>query len=300
MSSGLIFNIQHYSIHDGPGIRTTVFLKGCPLRCVWCHNPESWSPNKEIGYTASKCIGCGICVDACKMGCHTFYDNKHCYNRTNCILCGDCVDKCIGAMEWIGHRMVCEEVMRDINRDSQFYENSGGGITISGGEPLAQAEFCMDLLKSCKMNSFTTCLQTSGYAEEKTIIKTMHYVDFFLFDYKDSNQARHRRNTGVDSALILSNLKLLDRYGAKTILRCPIIPNYNLDDEHVNGIIRLVSGLGNIIEIGLEPYHPLGSLKAEIFGGQYTVHDAAVPSAENMSEIMRRIQTKVSVPVRIL
>ncbi|MBQ4563916.1 MAG: glycyl-radical enzyme activating protein, partial [Lachnospiraceae bacterium] len=250
-----------------PGIRTVVFLKGCPLRCLWCHNPEGLSSDPQIMYNAERCIGCGECVKACPNGCHTLANGVHRIDRERCTGCGACVGSCFtGALALIGRRISVAEVIAEVSRDREFYRESGGGITLSGGEPLCQAAFSLELLKQAKKEGIHTCVETSGFASEKVIGEIASYTDCFLFDYKATGEDAYREFCGVSQAPILRNLAYLDRLGAEAILRCPIIPGLNDTDMHFEGIADIALRFACIKEIHLMAYHRLGISKAEQLG----------------------------------
>lgn len=296
---GLIFNIQRFCINDGPGIRTTVFFKGCPLDCIWCHNPESKSIESEMFYDADKCVGCQRCENVCPLRCHSFKGRIHLYNRNSCITCGKCADVCMtGALETVGDRKTVEKVLEEVLKDKIFYENSGGGITLSGGEPMMQFEFAYDLLKASKRNSLHTCMETCGFAKEENYKKIAELVDIFLFDYKEVNTEKHKEFTGVSNELIFTNLKMLDAIGAKIILRCPIIPTLNDREEHFQGIAEMASILNNIIEINIEPYHPLGMGKAHKLDKNYPLSELSFSDNDTVEKWIRAIQLKTSIPVK--
>ena len=266
---GKIFDIQRFSVHDGPGIRTTVFMKGCPLKCQWCHNPESQEQERSIAYRTEKCVGCGACAVVCEH--HKFVDGKHIYDRENCVRCGKCTEKCnFDALEAFGREASVEEVIKEVLRDKTFYKTSGGGVTFSGGEPFYQPEFLLQMLKAAKAEGLHTCIETCGFTASSALEAALPYVDLFLIDYKESNSDRHKKLTGVPLEPIINNLKLIDERGAKTVLRCPIIPGVNLSDEHLDGIAKTAVSLKNLTEVNVMAYHTLGN-------GKYTALDMHNP-----------------------
>lgn len=238
---GTVFNIQKFCVNDGPGIRTTVFLKGCPLKCLWCHNPESQAVSPEIMFYADKCTGCGRCAGI------TAEDSDFvCFNS---------------AKEICGKAMSAQEVIDEVLKDKIFYENSGGGMTLSGGEPLCQYDFALELLMKAKENGLHTAVETCGFISRERLKKISEYTDLFLFDYKETNSDLHKEYTGVGNETVISNLELLNRLSKQIILRCPIIPGYNDREEHFSGICAIADRLENILHVELEPYHSLGNGK---------------------------------------
>ena len=263
---GKVFDIQRFCLHDGPGIRTTVFLKGCPLKCKWCHNPESWKMGTELFFHSGTCIGCGECVTACKHGAHLIKEGKHIFDRTKCINCFVCADACpTCALETVGSELSVDEVMRAVMRDKPFYKD-GGGLTISGGEPFMQSEFLIELLKAAKKEGIHTCVETSGCADMNDMLKAKEYVDIFLFDCKLEPGEKHKAFIGSDGDAMRENLKALDKSGASIILRCPIIPNVNDNKEHFEYISSLALSLSNLVEINILPYHNKGVPKSNDIG----------------------------------
>lgn len=258
---GTIFNIQKFCVNDGPGIRTTVFLKGCPLKCIWCHNPESQSEKQEIMFYKDKCVNCGRCAAVCENGCHSFDNGVHKFERKNCVKCFACTQTGCEALEKVGQKISTDEVIDEVLKDKIFYDNSDGGITLSGGEPLFQFEFSMDILKKARENGLNTAIETCGFATEEKIKEISKYVDLFLFDYKETNSELHRKFTGVDNTDILKNLALLNKMGKNIILRCPIIPGLNAREDHFKGICDTANKFEHILHIELEPYHSLGENK---------------------------------------
>ncbi len=263
---GQVFNIQKFSIHDGPGIRTTVFLKGCPLRCIWCHNPESWNLSSELMYDPEKCLQCGKCVKICPSMAHTVTD-RHLFDREKCMACGDCCKVCLPeALELCGTSRTVEEVMTEVLEDLPFYQNSGGGVTFSGGEPMFQFEFLKALLKVSRHHKLHTVLETCGFAPRVHYAEILPLADLFLFDIKIANPEKHRRLTGQDNRLILENLQFLNKSGVELHLRCPLIPGVNDSDVELADIGALAEGLKQVKMIEIVPYHPLGECKFRRLG----------------------------------
>jgi pyruvate formate lyase activating enzyme len=265
---GRIFDIQRFSIHDGPGIRTTVFLKGCPLRCLWCGNPESIPFEPSLSYLSDRCIRCGDCVAACpERAISLGPDRKAVVDRQKCTACGKCVDRCAPkALEMVGRDESVAEVMAVVRRDADYYEESGGGMTLSGGEPLMQPDFAESLLASAKSEGFHTCVETSGSARWSVLEQLCPFVDLWLFDIKETDNQRHIRYTGLPVSLILANLDRLHRRGAEILLRCPMIPDHNARTEHLDAIARLAKKYPRLQGIELLPYYDLWRAKLERFG----------------------------------
>lgn len=265
--NGIVFNIQRFAIHDGPGIRTAVFLKGCPLKCFWCHNPESWQRDPEISFQSDKCIGCGWCFKVCTRHCHRMENGEHIFCREKCAGCGRCAEKCYAeAIEIVGREMSVAEVLSEVMKDKPFYDNSGGGMTVSGGEPMLQFEFTRALLKAAKKAGIHNCLDTCGFAPFDDYSQILKDVDIFLYDLKAGNSDKHYDWTGVPLEGILDNLFRLDDAGAGIILRCPLIPGFNDDDEHLKNIAVTANKLRHVQEINLLPYNPLGRDKNKYLG----------------------------------
>ncbi len=286
---GTVFNIQRFSLFDGPGVRTVVFLKGCPLNCIWCHNPEGKNPRIEIMFDPARCIACGDCAKACVRGGHIITADGHGYVRDNCIACGSCAEGCYsGALEVAGREMEAEEVIREVLRDSAFFKESGGGMTLSGGEPLYQGSFACELLKLAKENGISTCVETCGFASPETLTKAAKYTDIFYFDYKATGDERHRELCKASNKVILDNLSLLDKLGNKVTLRCPIVPTLNETDEHIMGIAETAKNHPSVKEVHLEPYHRLGIMKSEKLGEDISFSGNA-PDKEKMKEYVEKI-----------
>ena len=296
---GIVFNIQRFSLYDGPGVRTVVFLKGCPLRCIWCHNPEGLYSKPQLLYNPARCIGCGDCVTACPAGCHKTEGTLHIFDRTGCIDCGDCARQCCtGALSLTGTQMTEQAVMAQVLRDRQVYLESGGGLTISGGEPFAQPDFTIRLLQQAKDAGIHTAVETSGFCAASVLEEAARYTDLFLYDYKATDAALHQTLCGVSNEKILSNLKRLDTLGATVILRCPIVPGQNDYPGHISGIAAVAAAHCCIKEIHLEPYHRLGIDKAAQLGIQ-EIFDADPLDKTTMEQYRRSIQAACNKPVWI-
>ena len=257
--TGVVLDVLRGSVHDGPGIRTTVFLKGCPLRCLWCHNPESQHGGIELSFDAARCTACGACSRACPREVHHLEGGKHVVNRSSCIHCGKCVAVCpANALQLKGELKTVHEVMDEVVSDRAYYEATGGGLTLSGGEPMAQYRFTRELLEEARRQHIHTALETCGYAPSEQFVEILPLVDLFLFDYKGTDEARHLEHTGVSNMRILDNFERLYRSGAKILLRCPLVAELNDTEEHLHGIAQIARHHSDLIGVELMPYHRMG------------------------------------------
>lgn len=283
---GSIFDIQRFSLHDGPGIRTTVFMKGCPLRCSWCHNPESISPKPLLSFIPGKCIGCGTCFENCPAVAHENSDGQHVIDRSKCSVCGKCTEECYSkALETVGRTESVDEVMKEVLADKLFYENSEGGMTLSGGEPTQQFDFTLELLKRAKEEGLHTAVETCSFCKYEKLEHLAEYTDLFLCDFKETNPEKHKEFTGVDNNLIIENIIKLHDAGNKVLLRCPIIPTLNDRDEHFKGIADLYHKMPECEGVEIMPYHRLGEGKLHRLGDD--LHGGGsydTPEADTVSE----------------
>jgi pyruvate formate lyase activating enzyme len=285
---GVVFNIQRFSIQDGPGIRTTVFLKGCPLRCQWCSNPESQSPHPEILYRSQQCQKCGTCTEVCDVGAVALIDGAPSLDRSACTMCMECVESCpSGALEISGKRMSLEEVVDEACKDELFYTNSGGGVTLSGGEPLFQPEFSRLFLKACRERSIHTALDTSGHATWQTMKGVLEYTDLVLFDLKHLSPEKHLEGTQVRNDLILENLrKTLDAGTPAVWIRIPMIPDYNDSGAYIKELALVLKEM-RPDKVSLLGYHQWGRAKYQALGRKYPYDGVAVISKPRL-ELTRR------------
>lgn len=298
-NEGRIFDIQRFSLHDGPGIRTLVFFKGCPLRCKWCHNPEGLSPMPQVIHHASRCIGCGDCAAVCPSMAHRMQAGVHCFDRGRCIACGACAEACPGgALRLAGSRMRVGQVMEAVMRDAHFYGETGG-ITLSGGEPMMQAAFAQALAMAAKGCGISVCVETCGHAPWEAFEAIAPYVDFFLYDFKHSDPGEHARVTGVAQDLILANLGRLDAIGAKVMLCCPLIPGINMRTAHMERIAEQANAYEAIVAVRLKPYHALGAAKAAAAGVGYDFAPQPV-NAQAYDRLLAHLKARTSKPCDII
>lgn len=287
---GMVFNIQRYCIHDGPGIRTTVFINGCPLKCFWCQNPEGQSIKPQIFLNKDRCTGCGRCVLACPQRAIELYDRKSKTRRDLCNGCGKCAEVCPNdARSLIGRWISAEEVFNIVKKDYIFYEKSGGGVTLSGGDPIAQPDFSIAILRLCKNNHIHTAIETSGHAQWKTLKKILEHVDLVLYDFKHMNPEKHKKYTGASNDLILKNAKrICSELRIPMWARIPIIPGYNDSHDNIEATAKFIAEcLGESVkQVNLLPYHRLGETKYERLEREYPF-SIETPSEEHMTNIKK-------------
>lgn len=288
-AKGIVFDIQRYSIHDGPGIRTIVFLKGCPLSCLWCCNPESQRLKPSIMFSKKECIRCGKCISACK-----YYaldtKNENIVNHSKCVGCGECVNVCpTSALVLKGKSMTVEQLVKELKKDAITFRRSGGGITISGGEPLVQARFVTELLKACKSQGWHTAMETTGYGNKEDIEKAFAYLDLALLDIKAMDREVHKQYTGIYNDLIIKNAVTISQI-TKTVIRVPTIVGVNASEESYKSICKFIKTLHNVEAIHLLPYHSYGENKYDLMGTEYKMKDEKTLTKEEIESLKEIVE----------
>lgn len=298
-AKGLVFDIQRFSLHDGPGIRTTVFLKGCPLRCLWCDNPESQSGQVEVAHLEKLCACCGRCVTACSQEAIALRNGKPAIDRSVCNGCGSCVEACPnGALHVFGRWLTSEDVVQEVEKDSPFYENSGGGVTLSGGEPFAQGEFVGVLLRRLKEEGYHITVETSGYAPWQVVESCAPHIDLFYFDIKHLDSRSHKRLTGVPNELILANARRIAEMGKQMVLRVPFVPGLNTSDANLRSLGLFARDLG-VSRIDILPYHRMGVGKYKALGRTYPAEAVVEPGDSLLQEAQVMVADISGIKVRI-
>lgn len=286
IDKAMVFDIQRYSIHDGPGIRTLVFFKGCPLRCQWCSNPESQLREQELFFRENRCTGCGLCIESCAQRAISENGDVISIDRRICNSCGKCTAICpTKALEIVGYSIEVDTLLMKLEQDRAFYNRSNGGITLSGGEPLAQADFAGQLLKECHKRFLHTAIETCGYTPWKHMEKVLPFTDVIHFDVKHMDSDMHQKLTGKSNELILANLKKAASLGKKLIIRMPLMPGINDDENNFVLLVEFLSSLAQFDLFELVPYHKLGMGKYKNLGCSYSLNHLEVPSKERIKEI---------------
>lgn len=288
---GNIIKISRFCTDDGPGIRTVVFLKGCPLSCIWCHNPESQKIDLEILYSKEKCINCRTCVASCPNKCHTFSQNDHVFSKEKCSTCGKCVSFCNAeALSVSGEVVSTQKILEEIKKDEVFYNTSGGGVTVSGGEPLFQPKFTAEILRLAKENGIHTAIETCGYASKTALLTVLKYCDYVLFDIKETDEENHLKFTGVSQKPILENLKTINDMKIPFLIRLPIIPGLNDRKEHFLKVKELAKNLESCKGIEIMPYHVLGAYKYDLLQKNYACKNIQEPDKETVTEWRKLVE----------
>jgi pyruvate formate lyase activating enzyme len=291
MLTGIVFDIKKYSINDGPGIRSTVFLKGCPLRCAWCHNPESQAKGVQVMLRPNRCEQCGACLEACQHAAITWSVDGPLTDLAICERCGDCTRVCYAeARQLVGKEMSLSEVMAQVERDVAFYDESGGGVTLSGGEPLFQKEFSLALLQACRAKEIHTVLDTCGYASPETFEQVFPYVNLFLYDLKAIDPEKHRQYTGLSNERILQNLQSLSARGADIRVRIPLIPGVNDDEEEMGRMGAFLAALPHRPPVEVLAYHNIAEAKYAGLGMSYSLPDLQPPTPERIKTCIAILQ----------
>lgn len=291
-TTGNVFDIQRYSIHDGPGIRTIVFLKGCPLKCKWCCNPESQILQPVVMFKEDNCIHCGECIKACPKGAISL-DNLNFIDRNLCNGCGECANVCLtGALTMKGEELTVQEIIKELKKDAITYRRSGGGITLSGGEPLLQHKFSIEILKACKSQGWSTAIETTGYTEDLHVLEEiLPYLDLVLFDIKSIDNDIHKKYTGVSNELILKNALTVSKLAKKMVVRIPTIKGVNASVKGMQKICDFVKTLNNIKTIHILPYHTYGANKYKLLGREYPMGEIETLTQEeinNFEDIIKK------------
>ncbi len=288
---GLITNVQRFSVHDGPGIRTTVFLKGCPMRCFWCHNPETWRMRPEVQLFADRCIGCGICFTRCPQGAHVQVDGQRQFRRELCRACGRCVETCYAeALTLVGQWWTPEELLAELLKDQPFYTQSGGGITLSGGEPLLQQPFSLRVLQMGREAGLHTAIETCALAPWEKLAELLPWLDLVIMDVKLMDDEQHRAVTGVSNRRILENARRLAEVGVPLIVRTPVVPTVNDTPEAIGAIARFIRSFPNLLYYELLPFHRLAEGKYRSLGLPYRAGSLPSLTREHIQALVQHVR----------
>ena len=298
-STARVFDIKKMAVHDGPGIRTTVFFKGCPLHCDWCHSPESISGEVELKYVPQLCTNCHTCVNMCPEGCHRIdVSGQHVLDRADCTVCGICAENCAyGALDLVGSDRKLDDILTTILKDKRYFDASGGGVTFSGGEAMLQSDSVLELARRLKENGVHVALDTSGAVPWAAYERVLEYVDLVLFDVKHTDPDLLLIHTGASLTHITAVLHRIDATGTEIVLRCPIVPGINATEEHFGAIGELAETLHGVTAVHVLPFHPFGASKATMVGKAYPLADLPAVEDETADEWVATIQQYTSVPV---
>lgn len=287
---GVLFNIQKFSLHDGPGIRTIVFFKGCSMSCLWCSNPESQDIKPQVMFNKSLCTKCGRCKSECKSEAIDM-NSEYRIDKSKCTECTKCVDNCLsGALVTEGRNYSVEDVIKELKKDSVQYRRSNGGITLSGGEVLLQPDFAVELLKECKSYGWHTAIETAMYVNSESVKKVIPYIDLAMIDIKSMNDEIHKKFTGVSNEIILQNIKLSDELAKEIIIRIPVIEGFNADLQSIGAIAQFSKSLTNLKRIDLLPYHNYGENKYQAIGREYSLKELKSPSKDKMERLKALVE----------
>ncbi len=290
-TKGLIFDIQRYAIHDGPGIRTIAFLKGCPIRCQWCANPESQKPIPEITFHEKECINCDTCIEVCSRDAVTIVDGARLIDKNSCDLCGQCVERCPSeAIEMMGRYITAKNLFDEMATDAPFWERSSGGITLSGGEPLLQPDFVLSFLNQCKKNYVHTVIETALHAPKKIITEVLCRADEIICDIKIMDEQRHKSFIGVSNKKILDNLSFLLKSGKPVLVRMPLIPTVNNDTDNLRAVGAFLKSHGQAVKMELLPYHRMAESKYERLEKSYQMKNIMPPTQEEMNQAIEELK----------
>jgi pyruvate formate lyase activating enzyme len=292
---GIITDIQRFSVHDGPGIRTTVFLKGCSNRCAWCHNPETFDLKPQLEFFCERCTACGKCVEACPRGVHSMLEGRHVISKELCSNCGLCAETCYsGALVVSGREVLVSEVLEQLKMDEPYYNRSGGGITLSGGEPVLQWEFASELLRQCKEAGIHTALQTAGNYDFERLNVLLPYLDLVMYDIKAFSEEIYRSKLMGDRRRILNNIKVLDQKEVPIIVRTPVVGSVNDNEQEIEEIARFLKEMKHLVHYMLIPYHGLGKIKYDALGMEYK-NNFYTPKKDRMQQLERTAAEHVKV-----
>ena len=290
MKSAVVFNIQKYSVHDGPGIRTTVFFKGCPLKCTWCHNPESHSVDHQLMLNIDKCVGCGKCAKRCPHGAIEIIDGVMKLDETKCVICKKCSTICPKeGIEYVGETLEVKDIVKEILKDQMFYDESGGGVTFSGGEPMMQPDVVAEIARRSKDFGVHTAMETSAFASWSSFEKVVPHIDLFLIDIKALQNDIHEQYVGASNQVILENIRKLSDLGKRMWIRMPIISGINDGDENINLTIEFLKTV-HFEQVNLLPYHSMGKGKYTKLGKEYTMPEIKEPNDEHMNALARKFE----------